>query len=95
LRRREDYIRVAPNPGDFPTLAAKMKALDTEPFAWSPAEIRAIVAPTLVVIGDADIVPPEYAVELFELRGGGGSPATSSVCRPLASPSSPAPPTSG
>lgn len=74
MRRREDYIRVAPNPGDFPTLAAKMKALDTEPFAWSPAEIRAIVAPTLVVIGDADIVPPEYAVELFELRGGGGVP---------------------
>jgi pimeloyl-ACP methyl ester carboxylesterase len=67
----EDYIRVAPNPGDFPTLAAKMKTLDTEPFAWSPAEIRAIVAPTLVVIGDADIVPPEHAVELFELRGGG------------------------
>jgi pimeloyl-ACP methyl ester carboxylesterase len=67
----EDYIRVAPNPDDFPTLAAKMKALDTEPFAWSLAEIRAIVAPTLVVIGDADIVPPEHAVELFELRGGG------------------------
>ena len=67
----ENYIRVAPNPDDFSTLAAKMKALDTEPFAWSPAEIRAIVAPTLVVIGDADIVPPEHAVELFELRGGG------------------------
>jgi pimeloyl-ACP methyl ester carboxylesterase len=67
----EDYIRVAPHPDDFPTLAAKMKTLDTEPFAWSPAEIRAIVAPTLVVIGDADIVPPEHAVELFELRGRG------------------------
>ncbi|MCD6058732.1 MAG: acetoin dehydrogenase subunit dihydrolipoyllysine-residue acetyltransferase, partial [Thermomicrobiales bacterium] len=33
--------------------------------------IRAIAAPTMIVIGDADIITPEHAVELFRLRGGG------------------------
>ncbi len=37
-----------------------------------PAEtIRAIEAPTLLVIGDSDIVRPEHAVEMFRLLGGG------------------------
>jgi pimeloyl-ACP methyl ester carboxylesterase len=29
------------------------------------------VVPTLLMIGDADIVRPEYAVEMFRLLGGG------------------------
>ena len=33
--------------------------------------IRAIAAPTMVIIGDADIIRPEGAAELFRLRGGG------------------------
>jgi pimeloyl-ACP methyl ester carboxylesterase len=37
-----------------------------------PAEaIEAIDAPTLLVIGDSDIVRPEHAVEMFRLLGGG------------------------
>jgi pimeloyl-ACP methyl ester carboxylesterase len=35
--------------------------------SWSPEVIRSIAAPTLVMIGDADIVRPEHAVELFRL----------------------------
>jgi pimeloyl-ACP methyl ester carboxylesterase len=34
---------------------------------WRPEEIRAIEAPALIVIGDADIVRPEHAVELFQM----------------------------
>ncbi|HEY1013880.1 MAG TPA: hypothetical protein VGE07_14310, partial [Herpetosiphonaceae bacterium] len=33
--------------------------------------IRAIAAPALVIIGDADVVRPEHAVSLFRLLGGG------------------------
>ena len=33
--------------------------------------IRAIAAPTMIIVGDADIITPEHAVELFRLRGGG------------------------
>ena len=68
---KEEYDRVAPNPDVFPTLVEKMKQLDGQPFAWPPDEIRAISAPTMVVIGDSDGTTPEHAVELFRLRGGG------------------------
>ena len=42
----EEYLRVAPSPDDFPTLVAKLKQLDMEPFAWPQEEIRGIEAPT-------------------------------------------------
>ena len=67
----EEYARVAPNPDDFPTLVAKLKRLDAEVFAWPPETIRAIAAPTLLIIGDSDVIRLEHAVELFRLRGGG------------------------
>jgi pimeloyl-ACP methyl ester carboxylesterase len=68
---KEEYDRVAPNPDAFPALVEKMKQLDSQPFAWPADEIRAIPAPTMVVIGDSDGTTPEHAVELFRLRGGG------------------------
>jgi pimeloyl-ACP methyl ester carboxylesterase len=68
---RAAYDRVAPQPEAFPTLVAKMKALDRAPFAWPAAVVAALRAPTLIIIGDADGTRPEHAVELFRLRGGG------------------------
>jgi pimeloyl-ACP methyl ester carboxylesterase len=67
----EAYLRTAPNPDNFPTLVAKLKQLDMEPFAWPPEDIRGIAAPTLLIIGDSDAIRPEHAVELFRLLGGG------------------------
>jgi pimeloyl-ACP methyl ester carboxylesterase len=67
----EEYLRTAPNPEDFPTLVAKLKRLDLEPFAWPPEDIRGIAAPTLLIVGDSDVVRLEHAVELFRLLGGG------------------------
>jgi pimeloyl-ACP methyl ester carboxylesterase len=67
----EDYRAIAPNPDDFPTLVRKVQDL-TRSATDLPAEaIRAIAAPTMIIIGDADIITPEAAVELFRLRGGG------------------------
>jgi len=68
--REEEYKRLAPDPDAFPVLVEKLKTLDTAPFAWSADAIRGIAAPTLIVVGDSDIVRLEHAVELFELRGG-------------------------
>ena len=65
------YLELAPNPGDFPKLVEKMTTLDTTPFAWPEDAIRAIEAPTLIILGDSDGVRLEHAVELFRLRGGG------------------------
>jgi pimeloyl-ACP methyl ester carboxylesterase len=67
----EAYLRLAPNPGDFPKLVEKLTALDTTDFSWPEEEIRAIPAPTLIVLGDSDGVRLEHAVDLFKLRGGG------------------------
>lgn len=68
---REEYGRIAPNPEDFHTLVAKLKELDLTFAGWPPEDIQAIEAPTLVIIGDSDIVRPEHAVEMFRLLGGG------------------------
>jgi pimeloyl-ACP methyl ester carboxylesterase len=67
----EEYLRTAPNPDDFPTLVAKLKRLDMEPFAWPQEDIRGIAAPTLLIVGDSDAIRLEHAIELFRLLGGG------------------------
>ena len=67
----EEYTRIAPHPQDFPRLFAKQQQLDSEIQDWPVEAIRAIKAPTLLIIGDADVVRPEHTVELFRLLGGG------------------------
>ncbi len=64
---REAYLRVAPHPGDLPRFFTKsvQRMLDFE--GWTPEKIRSIKAPTLVIIGDHDIVRPEHAVWMFRL----------------------------
>ena len=52
--RETEYLRLAPNPEDFPTLVEKLRTLHTTDFAWPEEDIRGIVAPTLIVLGDAD-----------------------------------------
>ena len=67
----EEYTSIAPHPQDFPRLFAKQQQLDSEIQDWPVEAIRAIKAPTLLIIGDADVVRPEHTVELFRLLGGG------------------------
>ncbi len=64
------YLRHAPNPEDFPVLVEKQSVLP-QAFAFPEEDIAGIAAPTLVVLGDSDVVRPEHAVELFRLLGGG------------------------
>ncbi len=69
--RETEYLRLAPHPGDFAKLVEKLKTLHTTDFAWPDEDIRAVAAPTLIVLGDSDGVRLEHAVEMFKLRGGG------------------------
>ncbi len=66
-----EYEAIAPNPADFPRLVEQIKGLDSNPFDWS-ADVQGITAPTMIIIGDADAIQAESAVELFRLLGGGG-----------------------
>ena len=66
-----DYARVAPNPGDWPKLIEKISQMEHDLSEWSADDLRDLAAPTMLVIGDSDIVQPEHTVELFRLLGGG------------------------
>ena len=67
----QQYLKVAPRPQDLAKLINKIKTLDLGFAGWSTEVIRRVKAPTLLVIGDADIVRPEHTVELFRWLGGG------------------------
>jgi pimeloyl-ACP methyl ester carboxylesterase len=66
-----DYLRVAPNPDAFSTLVIKVQQLTMEAEDVPAEAIEAITAPTMIIVGDAVIIRPEGAAELFRLRGGG------------------------
>jgi pimeloyl-ACP methyl ester carboxylesterase len=53
------------------TLVRKYNELDCQFQGWRPTDIQAIAAPTLIIVGDSDIVRPEHAVQIFRLVGGG------------------------
>lgn len=64
-------MRIAPRPEDFARLFAKKTAMDKQTRDIPAEAVRAIKAPTLIIIGDSDLVRPEHAVEMFRLLGGG------------------------
>ncbi|HEX8765136.1 MAG TPA: alpha/beta hydrolase [Candidatus Acidoferrum sp.] len=66
----QTYSRIAPKPENWPVLVAKMGELLRKDYDWSK-DIAAIKAPTMLVVGDADSMHPEHAVEFFQLLGGG------------------------
>ncbi len=66
----QDYTRVAPNADDWPVLVEQLTSLLKTDYDWS-AEIPRLSMPVMLVIGDADGLPPSHAVEFFKLLGGG------------------------
>ena len=64
---QEAYRKVAPHPEQLPTFHDKCAKRMLEFKDWRPEDIQSIEAPTLVMIGDADSVRPEHAVEMFRL----------------------------
>lgn len=67
----QEYLRIAPRPQDFPILVEKVKSWDASHLGYPADVIRGLQAPTLIIIGDSDIVRPEHSVEMFRLLGGG------------------------
>ncbi|HEX7964567.1 MAG TPA: alpha/beta hydrolase [Gammaproteobacteria bacterium] len=64
---KDAYLKINPDPkalhNMFQKDAQRMQAFQ----GWKDAEIRSIQAPTLVVIGDHDLVQPEHAVQMYRL----------------------------
>jgi pimeloyl-ACP methyl ester carboxylesterase len=67
----DEYLRTAPDPAGWANLVTKMKVLDANLPQWRPEQIRALAAPTMLVLADSDIIQPEHAVRMFRLLGGG------------------------
>jgi pimeloyl-ACP methyl ester carboxylesterase len=66
----EAYKRIAPRVEDWPVLVRQVTEAVKVDYDWS-AEIPGLSMPVMVVIGDADGMPPSHAVEFFDLLGGG------------------------
>ncbi len=67
----DEYMRIAPRPEDFSRLFAKKTRMDQQMKDIPADSIRAIKSPTLLIIGNSDLVRPEHIVEMFRLLGGG------------------------
>lgn len=67
----EEYMRIAPHPQHFNAFFAKKTDMDRAVKDIPAGTIQSIAAPTLIIIGDSDLVRPEHAVEMFRLLGGG------------------------
>jgi pimeloyl-ACP methyl ester carboxylesterase len=70
-RWHEAYREVAPDPDAWTSLVAKVSELDRAGLSWPRERLAGLQVPTLLIIGDADVVRPEHTVEMFRLLGGG------------------------
>jgi pimeloyl-ACP methyl ester carboxylesterase len=64
---KEPYDRMAPDPKRWPVLVTKIKELEKIFKGYSAADLKAIRAQTLIMMGDRDAVRPEHAVEMYRL----------------------------
>lgn len=70
-----EYKRLSPTPNAFPGLVNEMRDLELSNYDVPNDAVRRIDDKTMIVIGDADGVQLERALELFRLRGGGDKKA--------------------
>jgi pimeloyl-ACP methyl ester carboxylesterase len=61
------YEAVAPDPGHFFPFLERMQPVVHEWAGWTADQVRAITAPTLLVIGDRDFVRLDHAAEMLDL----------------------------
>ena len=60
------YARLSPDgAAHWPIFLERMRPMWAAEPDFTPAQIEGIKAPTLIIVGDRDIVRPEHAVEMF------------------------------
>ena len=64
---KDAYTKVAPDANNLSKMYEKDKKRMIEFKDWKAEDIHSINAPTLIMIGDKDVVRPEHAVEMFRL----------------------------
>jgi pimeloyl-ACP methyl ester carboxylesterase len=66
----EAYKQIAPKVEDWPILVTQLTDLIRRDYDWS-RDVPGLSMPVMIVVGDADGLPPSHAVEFFGLLGGG------------------------
>jgi len=62
----DEYARLSPDGAEhWPVVLGRLKAMWAAEPSFTNEELQSIEAPTLIIIGDRDIVTPEHAVEMF------------------------------
>ena len=62
----DDYARLSPDGAEhWPVVLGRLKPMWAAEPSFTNEELESIEAPTLLIIGDRDIVMPEHAVEMF------------------------------
>lgn len=64
---KDAYRSVAPNPDKLETMGNKCAKRMLEFKDMTDAQLQSIQAPTLIVVGDADVMTPEHAVAIHRL----------------------------
>ncbi len=64
---KDTYAKVAPHPENIQSMHDKCVKRMVTFKDWSDEQIKSIAAPTLLIIGDADMMRPEHAVEMYRL----------------------------
>ena len=64
---RKAYLATAPHPEQLPSFFAKTVQRMREFKGWTPAQLQTIRAPTLLVLGDRDVVRVEHAAQMQHL----------------------------
>jgi pimeloyl-ACP methyl ester carboxylesterase len=64
---KKAYLATAPHPEQLPSFFAKSVQRMREFKGWTPAQLQTIRSPTLLVVGDRDIVRVEHAVLMQHL----------------------------
>jgi pimeloyl-ACP methyl ester carboxylesterase len=67
---KKQYDSLGNDPAHFSEYVKKVISIDLKPYDWS-SEVKNIKSPIFMVIGDADGVRYEHALELFRANGGG------------------------
>src|SRR6202023_1284243 len=78
LDLRKAYLATAPHPEQLPSFFAKSVQRMRDFKGWTPAQLQTIRRPTLLIVGDRDIV----RVEVFAPRGERGVPPAVDVAAP-------------
>jgi pimeloyl-ACP methyl ester carboxylesterase len=66
----QEYLAKSPHPDKLQELLNKLGRFDHDFTGWTEDEIRSIAAPTLITVGDCDMVRLDHAVRFLQLRGG-------------------------